>query len=343
MLGAVKKAALGAVWGAVVLAFGLACGGDAENTLIVYSGRSEVFVAPLVEQFEAQSGVRVRVRYADTNLLAATLLEEGDATDADVFFAQAPGALVAVDDLLATLPNSVLDLAEDWAVPAGRKWVGTSARARVAIYNTDLVSAAELPNSIEDFTHSRWRGRIGWAPTNASFQAMVAGMVTIWGEARTRAWLDGIQANRAEDYSGNTPIVAATIEGEVAVGFVNHYYLHRAEAEAGALLTARNHYFPASDPGATLLLSGAGILANSANGALAEQFVRFLLSNTAQTHFVNATYEVPVAGITTTPRPNDANSGIPTAAQFADAQIDFASVADIETAQNLLRESGVLP
>ncbi|MDP9409067.1 MAG: extracellular solute-binding protein, partial [Actinomycetota bacterium] len=139
-----------------------------EGSLVVYSGRSEELVGPVFEQFEERSGVDVQVRYGETAELAATILEEGENSPADLFFAQDPGALGALDDegRLTELPDEVLD-----AVPARFRaddgdWVGTSGRARVVAYNTEELSAGDLPDSIFDFTDPRWEGRIGWAPTN---------------------------------------------------------------------------------------------------------------------------------------------------------------------------------
>ncbi|HWL49642.1 MAG TPA: substrate-binding domain-containing protein, partial [Acidimicrobiia bacterium] len=84
----------------LVVAFvSIACGGtdnsDADGPLVLYSGRSEELVGPLIEQFESESGIETEIRYADSSELAATLLAEGEETEADVFFAQDPASLGA--------------------------------------------------------------------------------------------------------------------------------------------------------------------------------------------------------------------------------------------------------
>ena len=99
------------VVGLLLAALALAgCGGDdgesgSDGRLVVYSGREEELVAPLFERFEEETGIDVEVRYADSAELAATIAEEGDNSPADVFFAQDPGSLGAVDDQLAELPR----------------------------------------------------------------------------------------------------------------------------------------------------------------------------------------------------------------------------------------------
>ena len=141
---------------AVVLSAAVACGdGDGGSaasdsgpgSLIVYSGRSESLVDPIIKQFADATGIDVQVKYAGTAALAATLREEGDNTPADVFFAQDPGGLGAVEDLLAPLPQAVLDLAPDWARSPDGRWVGTSGRARTIVYNTETLTEADLPTT----------------------------------------------------------------------------------------------------------------------------------------------------------------------------------------------------
>ena len=217
-----------------------------ENKLIIYSGRSESLVQPIIDQFTAETGIAAEVRYGGTAELAATLLEEGQNSPADLFYAQDPGGLGAAQaaGLLAKLPDEILNQVPARFADADGRWVGISGRARVVVYNTDVLSEDDLPDDLWGFTEPEWNGRIGWAPTNGSFQAMVTGMRAVWGEAQTRDWLQAIQANNPVAYEKNTPIVAAVGTGEVEIGFVNHYYLYRFIAEEGEGFAARNYFLP---------------------------------------------------------------------------------------------------
>ena len=197
------------------------------DSLTIYSGRSESLVDAIIQQFSAATGIEVEVKYAGTAALAATLLEEGANSPADVFFAQDPGGLGSVEAMLAELPDDLLAQVPEWARSPQGRWVGLSGRARTVVYNPERTAEAELPDDVYDFIDPQWRGRIGWAPTNASFQTMVTAMRTVWGEAKTRAWLEGMQANEPRVYPKNTPQVAAAAAGEIDVGLVNHYYLFR--------------------------------------------------------------------------------------------------------------------
>jgi iron(III) transport system substrate-binding protein len=311
--------------------------GDDSKSLVIYSGRSESLIAPLIADFEEVTGVKVEVNYGSTGPLAATLLEEGDNTPADIFFAQDPGGLGAIDSMLTELPSDVLSSVPDWARDPENKWVGTSGRARVIVYNTDMLTEADLPDSIEDFAKPEWKGRIGWAPTNGSLHAMITAMRQEWGEERTKTWLEGIVANEPKLYAKNTPTVAAAGAGEIEVGFVNHYYLHRFIAEEGESFAARNYYTRAADPGSVVLVSGVGMLDESDNKDLAVQFIKFLLSASGQQYFASQTYEFP---LNDNAKPNNL---LPALEDITKPSIDLGDLIDLEGTQNLMREANALP
>ncbi len=307
------------------------------GSLTIYSGRSESLVDAIIDQFSNATGVKVSVKYAKTPQLAAILLEEGERSPADIFFAQDTGGLGAVEYLLAPLSNHILNQVPEWARSPSGKWVGLSGRARVVVYNIDKLSEDDLPDDIFDFTDPKWQGRIGWPPTNASFQTMVTAMRVQWGEVKTRQWLEGILANEPKVYPKNTPTVAAVAAGEIDVGFVNHYYLHRFLAEEGESFRARNYHPRAGGPGALMMVAGAGILSTSENKEAAERFLAFMLSQTGQAYFANQTYEYPlVDGI----KPQRLLAPL---SRINIPQIDMADLADLKGTQKLLREMGVLP
>ena len=144
--------------------------------LVVYSGRSESLLDAIIQQFSQATGIHVEVKYAGTPQLAATLLEEGENSPADIFFAQDPGGLGAIEGMLTTLPDRILSRVPEWARSTDGKWVGLSGRARTIVYNPERVSEEELPGDIWGFVDPEWKNRIGWAPTNASFQTMISSM-----------------------------------------------------------------------------------------------------------------------------------------------------------------------
>ena len=316
---------------------GETAGSEAAGKLVVYSGRSESLVQPVIDQFASATGIDVQVKYANTSEIAATLLEEGDNSPADVFFAQDPGGLGAVAPMLATLPEKVGTAVPEWARSPDGKWVGISGRARVVAYNTERVNPADLPDTIEGFTDGKWTNRIGWAPSNASFQAMVTAMRVLWGDERTRQWLESIRDNGAQVYPKNTPIVDAVSKGEIDVGFVNHYYLYRFIQEEGEEFGARNYHLPGMGPGSLIMVAGAGLVGTPSNRDNAVRFLEFMLSTVAQQYFAGQTYEYPlVEGVTT-------HRLLTPLEKITKPAIDMASLEDVKGTQDMLRDLGILP
>ncbi|MGH2593534.1 MAG: extracellular solute-binding protein [Anaerolineae bacterium] len=308
------------------------------GALVVYSGRSEELVGPIIKVFENETGIDVQVRYGDTAELAATILEEGSRSPADVYFAQDAGALGALAQAgrLQQLADDLLSAVEPRFRSPDGLWVGLSGRARVVVYNTDKLAPTDLPDSIWGFTDPKWNGKIGWAPTNGSFQAFVTALRVIEGEDRARKWLLGVQANNPKVYERNTAIVDAVAKGEIEVGFVNHYYLFRFLKEQGDAFPARNYFFPAGDIGNLINVAGAGILDTSKNVEAAEAFIRFMLSAQAQTYFAEQTTEYPlVEGIPIDPR-------LMPLSQIDKPNIDLSNLDDLDGTLQLLQELGIL-
>ena len=265
------------------------------DTLTLYSGRSKSLVEPIIQQFEKETGIEVKVNYGNTTQLAAALLTEGEKSPAALFWAQDAGALGAVSKkgLFAKLPESI-----QMKVPSGFRhsdgfWVATSGRARVLAYSPERVKMEKLPQSVFDLTQPSWKSRVGWAPRNASFQAFVTAMRVQIGEERTEEWLRGMKANGAKTYAKNTPIIEALAAGEIDLGLPNHYYLLRFKKGNSNFPVAQT-FFKANDPGNLVNVAGIGLLKSSQNQETALKFVEFLLSTKAQQFFVSEVFEYPV-------------------------------------------------
>ncbi|MCZ7665164.1 MAG: iron ABC transporter substrate-binding protein [Thermoleophilia bacterium] len=311
---------------------------DVGGRLVVYSGRSEELIGALVAQFEEQTGVEVEVRYGDTAELAGTILEEGSNSPADVYFAQDGGALGALAQAgrLQTLDADILERVDPRFRSAEGAWVGLSGRARVVVYNTGKLTETDLPASILDFAGPEWKGRLGWAPTNGSFQAFVTALVTTAGEDATRDWLEGVKANGPKIYESNSAIVEAVGNGEIDAGFVNHYYLFRFLKERGDAFPARNYFFPGPDIGNMVNVAGAGILDSAANVAAGRAFLLFMLSEQAQTYFAEEVKEYPlVAGV-------QADARLKPLADIQTPALDLSDIDDLEGTLRILQEQGIL-
>lgn len=306
--------------------------------LVVYSGRSEGLIGPILQQFSDETGVQVDIRYGGTAEMAATILEEGDNSPADVFIAQDAGALgaLAAADRLSPLPSDILERIPAQYQSLAGLWVGVSGRARILVYNTELVQPEELPASILDLTAPEWNGRVGWAPTNASLQANVTAMRLLLGEDATRAWLEGIIANGAVAFENNDSIVQAAINGEIPAGLVNHYYVFEFKEQFPDAPIAI-HHFESGDVGALINVAGAGVVSTSQKPGLAQRLILYLLGENAQTYFTNTTGEYAlIEGI-------PANPIVTPLDQIQAPEIDLSELDDLQATLDLMRDTGALP
>lgn len=310
---------------------------DADGPLTVYSGRNEELVGPVIDLFTDATGIEVEVRYGDTAELAATILEEGGNSPADVYFGQDAGALGALraEGVLAELPADLLEKVEARFRATDDTWVGVSGRARTLVYNTEEISEEELPASVMELTDEQYRGRVGWAPTNGSFQAFVTAMRVELGEDEARQWVEGMVANDVQVYEKNTPIVEAVGRGEIDFGLPNHYYLYRFLDEDPSF-PVENHFFSGGDVGSLVNVAGAGVVEGTDQPDAAEEFVTFLLSDEAQEYFRTETVEYPlVSGI-------PADERLPALDSIETPALDLSELEDLQGTLELLRDAGAL-
>lgn len=331
---------------AVLLLGAAACGdefdsGDpGDKTITVYSGRNETLVKPVLEMFQKSSGITVKVRYGTTAQMAAQLEEEGDKSPADVFFAQDAGALGAVGKrgLFSPLPAEVLNKVPEVYRSANGEWIGVTGRSRVLAYNADQVPAADLPASVFELTGPEWRGKVGVAPTNGSFQAFVTALRVQHGDAKAKEFLTGLKANDAQVRENNVQIVAEINDGKLATGLVNHYYVFELAKEKGVpadQLKAKLHFFPNGDTGALVNVAGVGVLRKAADDPDVRALVDYLLGPEGQTYFAEETYEYPlVAGVATAP-------GLPALDKLAAPEIDLNELDTLDQTVAMIKEAGL--
>ena len=319
---------------ATASAFGLAgCAPADDSALVIYAGRSEVLIQPLIDQYVADTGVAVEVRYAGSAELAAQILEEGANSPADVFFAQDAGALGAVSKagLLNSLDESVLGLVPAEYAAKNGTWIGVSGRVRVLNYNPERVTS--LPKSVFDLAKPEYKGRVGIAPTNASFQAFVTAMRVMEGEEKTLAWLEAMKVN-AVTYEKNSAILEAVETGQVDMGLINHYYWYARANEVGEEnMTSKLSQFEGADVGNLRNVAGVGILSEDPK---AKDFVEYLLSQSAQNYFVEETNEYPlIEGVSPV-------EGLVPLSEIPAPDFDLNDLDALEQTLELIRLAGLL-
>jgi iron(III) transport system substrate-binding protein len=322
---------------ALMLSWGISLVANAQSkTLIIYSGREEKLIGPLIEEAKKDLKLDIQVRYGDTAELAVALLEEGKNSRADLFFAQDAGALGAMEQKQRTLPiaSSLLNQIDSRFRSQQGNWMGISGRSRVIDYNTKLVKQGDLPKSVSELTQPKWKGKIGWSPTNGSFQSFVTAMRVTEGDQKTLQWLKAMKANGVKDYGKNTAIIEALGRGEIHLGLTNHYYLQRYNKTKPDFPVA--HHYTRRDAGAMINVAGIAVLKTTDQRNDAEAFVKYMLSPKAQNYFAEKTTEYPlVRGIKGPANLTPLNQQNP-------PKINLTQLSGLEGTLKLLQQAGVL-
>lgn len=311
---------------------------ESDGAVVLYSGRDEELVGPLVEQFTEATGIEVDVRYGKTGEIAALLSEEGDATPADVFLSQDAGALGALTSqgMSATLPESVTS-----AIPAGftstdDSWVGITGRARVIAYDSEAVEADAVPTSVAALTDPEWDGVVAFPPGNASFQSFITALRVLEGEEAADAWLTDIAALNPQYTEKNSAALELVNTGAAELALINHYYWYRAAAEVGEDNMRAQLAFLPGDPAGIVNVTGAALLEGAADDADALELIEYLISEEGQTYFTEATYEYPLLpGV-------DAPEGLPALDTLVNPELDLSDLEDLEATQELLAAHGLI-
>jgi iron(III) transport system substrate-binding protein len=304
------------------------------NILTIYSRTRD---SRLFKLFEQETGIKPLVRWGDLDDLRDQVIEEGPNSPADVFYAPLSDDLgpLRAAGRLAKLSDEQLDrVPQAYRSPDGA-WVGVSGRALVVFYNTDKLSQDDLPDSILGFADPAWRGRIGWDPNNRALQGAITVLRQLKGEDKTRAWLQGIQANHPTVFDGPRPIATAVAAGKIVdIGFGNPFYLSQLHAVGDATNVAAKFY--PGDPGGLLQVAGVGIIKGTDNRAAANAFVNFLLSQKAQQYFAKVSNEIPVVNGVKPPK------GMPTADRLTIPGFDVRRLEDLESTRKLLTGLGII-
>ncbi len=252
--------------------------------IVVYNAQHESLTKAWVEGFTKETGIKVTLRNGDDTEMGNQIVQEGAASPADVFLTENSPAMVLVDNagLLAPVAPTTLEQVDSAYRPAHGKWVGIAARSTVFVYNPSKLPEADLPKSLMDLAGPNWKGRWGASPAGADFQAIVAAVLELKGEAATLEWLKGMKANYTA-YRGNSAVLKAVNAGQVDSGVIYHYYSYGDQAKTGE--NSKNtalYYFKHKDPGAFVSVSGGGVLASSKHKEDAQALLKWITSKEGQ-------------------------------------------------------------
>jgi iron(III) transport system substrate-binding protein len=190
----------------------------------------------------------------------------------------------------------------------------------------------EVSTSYKDLMDPKWEGRIGIAPTNASFQAFVTAIRVLEGEQAAVDFL-GAMKNNAVLFEKNSIILQAVEDGVVDAGLINHYYWFELAAEIGTdKMTSEIVWFKDGDIGNLINVAGVAVLSEKPS---ANVFAKWLLGDTAQKYFVEKTREYSMTGIPEV-------EGLKPLKDIKAPAIDLSDLDSLAETLELIRKAGLL-
>ena len=271
----------------------------AADTLVVYSGRAERLIKPVLDEFQTQTGIHVKLLSSGTTDLVNRLKAEGERTPADVLITNDAGSLEHARELKLLRPLNLSEV--DHAIPPQFRaqddsWIGLSGRFWILVYNTQQVKSDQIQSLLE-LAEPRWKDKI--AIPNAGSEYLQAGVSVIkatHGDERTKQFLTGLKANAGTHvYQKSSQIVDAVAKGQAAIGIVNHYYIYRhlnaqPEAPIAALMPDQQE----GGMGAIMNVAGIGVSQYSRHLESAKLLVEFLVAQAGQRFFAELNKEYPL-------------------------------------------------
>lgn len=316
-------------------------GSLAGQTITVYNGQHEQTTTDLVNAFTKATGITVKVRSDDEDVLAQQIAQEGSRSPADVFFTENSPPLARLDEdhLLAKVSAGALADVPATDSAADGSWVGVSARISGLVYNTSALKPAQLPTSVLGLADAQWKGKLDIAPSETDFQPIVTSIDADKGDSATKNFLTSIKSNAGSHLDpDNETLVSNVNKGVTQLALVNSYYWYRLRQEVGAAnMHSAIAYFAPGDSGYLKDISGAAVLASSKHQAAAQAFVAFLVSKAGETVLAAGdSYEYPVgSGV-------PANAVLPALSTLAPKSFDLEQIGDGKKSLTLLQDAGLV-
>ncbi|MCU0692265.1 MAG: extracellular solute-binding protein [Polyangiaceae bacterium] len=312
-------------------------GCHSSREVTVYTSVDQVFSEPVFRDFEQRTGVRVRAVF-DTEETKSTgvlnrLIAESSRPQADVFWS---GDSVRPFQLIQRGLVEPYSSPEAQSLPSSSRatdgsWTGFAARARVLLVNKTKLPPEEMPRSIKDLAAPRWRGQVAMAnPLYGTTTMHVAALFSVWGEARTRAFLNDIKANGAKIVSSNGEVKRLVVSGDVAFGLADTDDANEAIRQSSDVEVV---YPDQDDLGVLVIPTAVVVLRGSPHPDEARRLVDYLVSAEVEKKLAESAAHMPLRdGVVVPP-------SIRSASSLRTMQVDYGRVAsEMETQQPWLRQ-----
>ncbi|VAX35648.1 Ferric iron ABC transporter, iron-binding protein [hydrothermal vent metagenome] len=271
------------------------------NELVVFSGRKEPLIRPVIDLFEKEFGIKVILKTGKSAALGQQILQELPSPSADIYIAKESGSLeyLRIKGAFEIYKNNLIENIPEKFRARDGSWVGVSGRSRALLINTELINREAAPKTLIDLLDPKWKGKIAAVNmSNESLVAWVSGLCIALGNMETERILKGLKSNQIQLITkSHTDIRKAVARGEFSMGLINHYYYHLQKKDADSDLRYVDIIYLDQGPGQRgelVNVSGAAIVKGAKNRENAKKFMNFLVSELAQKLFAGVNFEYPL-------------------------------------------------
>ena len=336
-----RLSALLVALGMVAMVLSGGCRGCSQHkVVVVYTSVDQVDAQPIFRYCSKKTGIEVRGLY-DTEETKSTgvfnrLIAERNHPQADLFWSGDPvrsALLIRRGIVVAYRPKAASDLPAVFRAADGT-WTGVAARARILLVNKALVPADQMPTSILDMVDPKWKGKVAMAsPLYGATTMHVAALASIWGEAKTRTFMDRLKANGVKIVGSNGEVKRLVVAGQVAFGLTD------TEDAAEALRDRANVavVFPDQQGMGTVVMPSTVVLIKGAPHAkLARKLLECLVSKDVERRLVDTGSYLPLRPDVKVPK---SKRGVCWPASLKRTNVDYKKAADaLEHMQPFLRK-----
>ncbi len=263
----------------------------ANNSVTIYVSEDQVFSEPLLKDFEKETGIKVNAIY-DTEESKSTgvmnrLIAEKNNPQADVYWANEPirAEILRQKGILASYESPNAKGIPKQFIQKAFYWTGFSARVRLIVAQEGLSS---YPSSILDYANPQFKAKGVIAnPLFGTTTAHISALFTLWGEAKTKAFLTKLKANKtaistsngeSADFVASKRYAFSLVDSDDAVSRQNDgkkitfIYPDQGENEVGAFVV----------PNAVMLLN------NAPHTEKGKRLIDYLLSKESESKLAKA-------------------------------------------------------
>jgi iron(III) transport system substrate-binding protein len=292
------------------------CRESQSKTLTLYTSVDQPYAAPIVRQFEQETGIHVRlVTDAEATKsvgLAERVRAEKDNPQCDVFWSNEPFHTInlAKEGLLEPYTSpSAADVPLQFKDPQNR-WCGNALRARVIGVHGYAASLTKL----DDLIKPEFKDKIVMAkPTAGTTGGHIAALYALWGKERAKTYFAALHKNGVKLVGGNGKSAEAVGDGTCLAGLTDNDDVDAVKANGGQITAVLPDQ---SGDGTLMIPTTVGVIARKDRKPAAAKLVDFLLSKETEQKLIDAKFAGwSVRGLA--------------AAKVRAMNVDLAKVADV--------------